>query len=228
MTTSPRLSIPLLDTTQGGKVEQANRAFRHLEAITACNPLDRDLNSPPGSPSDGDCYIVGGSPTGDWSGEAGKLAYYRNGEWQFQTPTSGLVAHIGDEKVLMAYSADESEWYPVQPQQWTTVHWTGRYWAGRKVMSKTVTIPALPNSGALNTAHGITNMEFGLAGAGPVVTHGRAWFIGGSIMIPSTNTMFSVTDVALDSTNVTITTNYAASALQAVIRIEYVETLPPE
>lgn len=228
MTVSPRLSIPLLDDAQSGKVEQANRAFRHIEAMLAANPLDRNLTAPPGSPTDGDCYIVGASATGEWSSHDGDLAYYRNGAWQFQTPTSGMTAHIDDEKVLMAYSDTESEWYPVQPQQWSTVHWTGRYWNSRKVMSKTVFIPALPTSGALNTAHGVANMEFGLAQAGPVVTHGRAWFAGGSIMIPSTNTMFSVTDVALDGTNVTITTNYAASALQGVVRIEYVETVPPE
>lgn len=225
MTTSPRLSIPLLDNAQAGKVEQANRAFRHIEAMLAANPLDRDLNAPPGSPTDGDCYIIGSSPSG-W-GPAGHLAYYRNGEWQYQAPTSGLVAHIGDEKVLMAYSETESEWYPIQPQQWSTVHWTGRYWNGRKVMSKTVPIPALPNSGSQNTAHGISNIDFSVAEAGPVVTHGRAWFAGGSIMIPSTNTMFSVTDVAIDGTNITITTNYAAAALQGVVRIEYVETPPP-
>lgn len=48
-------------------------------------------NSPPGTPSDGDMYIVGTSPTGAWSGNANKIArWWNNGpSWDFFTPREG-------------------------------------------------------------------------------------------------------------------------------------------
>jgi len=50
-------------------------------------------NSPPGSPSDGDMYIVGASPTGAWTGHANAVARYYNGgaTWEFFTPHNGWV-----------------------------------------------------------------------------------------------------------------------------------------
>ena len=36
--------------------------------------IDADLSAPPGSPSEGDRYIVGPSATGDWSGHDGEIA----------------------------------------------------------------------------------------------------------------------------------------------------------
>lgn len=66
---------------------------------------DRDLATPPGSPANGDTYIVASSPTGAWSGQAGKVAVY-NGPttaWVFYTPRTGWVAFIEDEAKLSAY-----------------------------------------------------------------------------------------------------------------------------
>lgn len=46
-------------------------------------------NSPPGSPSIGDTYIVGAAPTGDWVGQANDLAVWwesladSSPEWKF-------------------------------------------------------------------------------------------------------------------------------------------------
>jgi len=66
---------------------------------------DRDLATPPGSPADGDTYIVGPSPTGAWDGQAGKVAVWSGTEWVFGTPRVGWVAYIEDEEVLSVYKA---------------------------------------------------------------------------------------------------------------------------
>lgn len=64
---------------------------------------DRNLSSPPGSPANGDTYIVGPSPTGAWAGQAGKVAVWSGTAWVFGTPRIGWVAYIEDEEVLSAY-----------------------------------------------------------------------------------------------------------------------------
>jgi hypothetical protein len=67
---------------------------------------DRDLNTPPVSPSDGDGYIVGPSPTGAWATHAGKVTVFAGTDgWVFGTPRIGWVAYIEDEQKLTAYKA---------------------------------------------------------------------------------------------------------------------------
>jgi hypothetical protein len=46
-------------------------------------------NSPPGSPSEGDAYIIGDSPTGDWSGNAGSVAVWADDDWQIFSALEG-------------------------------------------------------------------------------------------------------------------------------------------
>lgn len=64
---------------------------------------DRDLATPPGTPADGDTYIIAGSPTGAWSTHAGKIAVYDGSVWVIYTPSTGWVAFIEDETKLSAY-----------------------------------------------------------------------------------------------------------------------------
>jgi hypothetical protein len=66
---------------------------------------DRDLATPPGSPAQGDSYIVATSPTGAWAGNAGKVALWTGSAWVFGTPRIGWVAYIEDEEKLTAYKA---------------------------------------------------------------------------------------------------------------------------
>ena len=65
------------------------------------------VNTPPGSPVAGDCYIVGTSPTGAWTGQAKALAYYTTG-WNFITPWEGLTVWAKDANALYTY--DGTNW----------------------------------------------------------------------------------------------------------------------
>ncbi len=51
--------------------------------------LDKDLNDPPGTPAEGDRYIVGGTPTGAWTGHALDIAWYDGTAWQFERVEEG-------------------------------------------------------------------------------------------------------------------------------------------
>lgn len=66
---------------------------------------DRDLTAPPGSPANGDTYIVGASATGDWATHDGKVAVWDGSAWVFYTPRIGWVTYIEDEEKLSAFKA---------------------------------------------------------------------------------------------------------------------------
>ena len=51
-------------------------------------------DDPPASPVIGACYLVGGSPSGDWAGKGQCLAGYTSGGWRFVPPTDGMSAYI--------------------------------------------------------------------------------------------------------------------------------------
>lgn len=53
-------------------------------------------NAPPSAPSNGDVYIVGASPTGDWAGQANKVATYNGATWDFATQDSYVPTTLPD------------------------------------------------------------------------------------------------------------------------------------
>ena len=68
--------------------------------------IDRNLATPPGSPSDGDAYIVADSATGDWATHEGDIAIYVDADsaWTFLTPVEGWVCWINDEDLLSGWN----------------------------------------------------------------------------------------------------------------------------
>lgn len=67
---------------------------------------DRDLASPPSSPTNGATYIIGASATGAWAGKAtGVIAMWstQDAAWRFYTPRVGYLAYIEDEEKLSIY-----------------------------------------------------------------------------------------------------------------------------
>jgi hypothetical protein len=104
MDTSPNLALPYLVAAQAQKHVTHNEAIRALDALVQLMVLDKDLASPPGSPVDGNRYIVAASPTGAWAGQAGKVAAWQDGAWRFLAPREGWLAWVADEDKLYAHS----------------------------------------------------------------------------------------------------------------------------
>ena len=71
MDSTPNLQLPYLMAAQAQKHVTHNEALRALDAVVQLTVLDKDLASPPGSPTDGVRYIVAAGPTGAWSDQAG-------------------------------------------------------------------------------------------------------------------------------------------------------------
>ena len=90
MTNTPNLNITPVSQAQSQKEVTINTAFQLLDMLQNNTLKNQTLTAPPGSPSEGDLYLVATSPTGAWSGQAGKLAYYINASWSFISPRVGL------------------------------------------------------------------------------------------------------------------------------------------
>ncbi len=102
MATTAHLGLSLVEQAQAQKEITVNTALARIDALLNTGALDKDVNTPPGSPSAGDVYIVGPSPTGAWAGHAGEVAYYDQ-LWRFIVPNEGLCLWVSDEHLLYTY-----------------------------------------------------------------------------------------------------------------------------
>lgn len=75
------------------RVDMIHNEFIARVKASAMSILDVDVDTPPGSPSDLDAYLIGSSPTGAWSAAPGKIAVYLNG-WKFITPKPGMRVQV--------------------------------------------------------------------------------------------------------------------------------------
>jgi hypothetical protein len=95
--------------SQAQKEVTHNDGLNRLDAFVT--PVAKAiLDAPPASPVVGDLYIVGSSPTGDFSGQAGKLAQYLTGGWVFYTPFQWMDAVVKETQSRMAW--DGTNWIP--------------------------------------------------------------------------------------------------------------------
>jgi len=85
--------LQALDTTEDSKVWQ--------EPV-----LDKDLTTPPESPSTGDRYIVATGATGVWSTHWEEIAEYNGSSWDFIIPSGGFMTFVEDENEI--YIFDEA------------------------------------------------------------------------------------------------------------------------
>lgn len=66
--------------------------------------LDNDLTAPPSAPTKGDRYLVATGASGDWAGQAGKIAWFDGTIWKFDAPAEGWFVWLLDENKLFYYS----------------------------------------------------------------------------------------------------------------------------
>lgn len=87
--------------------------LKRLDAVVQLQVKDKDLATPPGSPANGDRYIVAAGPTGAWTGHAGEIAVYEVSAWAFYIPKNGWATWIDDEDRIYVYNA--SAWQKYEP-----------------------------------------------------------------------------------------------------------------
>lgn len=78
----------------GWGVTSYNPAMQTIDALLHLGVKSQALTAPPGSPTDGDRYIVNGpTATGAWAGHVGNVALWNNSAWHFYAPKTGWRAY---------------------------------------------------------------------------------------------------------------------------------------
>ena len=98
-----KLGLTTMTASQSQKHVTFNEALFQLDKIVQLAVIDKDLSTPPGSPTTGDTYIVGGSATGDWLGKENNIASYDGDGWVFFAPNDGWFCWVDDENELYFY-----------------------------------------------------------------------------------------------------------------------------
>jgi hypothetical protein len=108
MSETIHLELPYIAASQAQKHVTHNEALRILDALVMLSVKDRDLSAPPGSPADGDRYLVKPAGSGGFAGKDNQIAHFRDGAWTFHTPRSGWLCYVEDEELPLVY--DGSAW----------------------------------------------------------------------------------------------------------------------
>lgn len=112
--TTPILGLTELQASQSQPEIIVNLDLRLLEAAIQLSVKSNVVTSPPGSPADGDRYIVAPDSTGVWTDKDGQVAVYVTTKWYFLVPKIGWLAHLETDNSYLKYT-------DVSPPEWTTV-----------------------------------------------------------------------------------------------------------
>ena len=108
MTASARRQLEDLVASMQSKEFIVNENNRRVDAWFAVK--SRTSSGPPGSPAEGDAYIVD-SATGDWSSfSVDDIAYYQNEAWMNLSPTKGPLIYLDTEDLRVNW--DGTNWVP--------------------------------------------------------------------------------------------------------------------
>ena len=136
-----RLALPLLHAGQAQKELDHNEALALLDLAVQPIVLEHGLESPPSDPTLGDCWIVGGSPVGDWAGHARAVAGWTVGGWRFLTPRPGMVVWRSSDAVTMRY--DGEAWISGE------LHGAGVFIDGEQIVARREPAIANPAGGGM-------------------------------------------------------------------------------
>lgn len=93
-----KLGMTALSNSAGNQ-QIANANFELLSQLVQAGVVDKDLSTPPVSPSNGALYIVSTSATGAWAGKDKYLAWWLDSAsaWTFLQPLPGFAVRVLDE-----------------------------------------------------------------------------------------------------------------------------------
>lgn len=108
MTSTPHLALPLLAAAQAQKHVTHNEALASLDALVHLAVKERGRTAAPGSPAQGERYLVGAGASGDFASHDGEVALFDLGVWRFYSPRPGWRAYVEAEGRIVVF--DGSQW----------------------------------------------------------------------------------------------------------------------
>ena len=119
--TTPRFGLPHLFPAQAQKEFIVNESHALIDTLLHC-AVEGEANDPPAAPADGEVWIVGPAPTGEWNGRAGQLAGRQAGAWLFVPPRTGTRVFDKEARQLALH---DGQWrrapVPEAPAGGTTI-----------------------------------------------------------------------------------------------------------
>lgn len=198
-----RLQLPYLAADQAQKHVTMNDSLRRLDALVQLSVIDRTTSTPPASPTDGDAYIIGPSPTGAWITRADQITVRVNGSWVFFEPITGWIAYDQDTATYVKWTG--SAWINALPASGGSFGWHD--------YQDTATAGTPIALTAANTWYDLTN-----DGLGPLTDNTFAIAGHGEIWRPLTNRLnfssLQVGDLLRIRTDITFTTSGANHKVQ--------------
>ncbi len=106
---SAKLRIPYIAAAQAQKHVTHNEGMTLLDTLVQLSVLDKDLSAPPpGSPVEGDTYIVAAGASGGWIGWDKRIARFIDGTWRSYLPGegdgAGWLAYVSDERAFYVFT----------------------------------------------------------------------------------------------------------------------------
>ena len=112
--TTRHTDLPLLFAGQSQKEFFLNQSLVTIDALLI-RSVESVLNAPPENALEGDCYLVGATPTGDWTGQGENLAIGIGESWTFVEPIEGMELFDRAAGHKLIY---RSQWFePIAPSQ---------------------------------------------------------------------------------------------------------------
>lgn len=120
ITNGPNIGVMVNGASGEAHYTQFMAFMRAMDMFAMPNVKGYRTNTPPGSPADGDAYIIGAAPTGAWAGKAGLLTRYSSVAvtWEFFTPKNGWMIQANSARETYRYTASAWEVY-YQEGTWT-------------------------------------------------------------------------------------------------------------
>ena len=105
MDLTERLNMPLLTAGQAQKEITHNEALLIADLLLCGAVEEPPRNAPPASPTPGQAYIIGTSPTGAWAGKPRHVAGYTAGGWRLIAPADGMTLLVKSTGTFAIYRA---------------------------------------------------------------------------------------------------------------------------
>jgi len=105
-TDTPSLNLRRMDEGQATAEVLHNESVNFIDALMR-KAVISVLSVPPGSPSEGDVYLVGSGASGVWTGEDDSIAFFF-ADWFFLSPIEGWTIWINNVNDRLVY--DGAAW----------------------------------------------------------------------------------------------------------------------